>query len=131
MLLIGGGAGEIMKEILKYPVESVDYVELDPSIISFAKKFLRDESFYRLNDPRVNVINEDGRYFVKNTENRYDVVIINLPNPYTAQINRFYTEEFFKEVRKILAEGAIVGFSVTSSENYLSKEQSLFLKSLV
>ena len=130
ILLIGGGASEITNEILKYPVETVDYVELDPLIISFSKEFLRGEPFYRLNDPKVTIVTEDGRYFIKNTEKRYDVVIINLPNPYTAQINRFYTREFFKELKRVLNKNAVVGFSVTSSENYLSKEQSLFLGTL-
>lgn len=130
VLLIGGGASEITAEILKYPVEKVDYVELNPLIITFSKEFLRNQPFYRLSDPRVNVINGDGRYFIKNTENRYDVVIVSLPNPYTAQINRFYTEEFFREVKRVLNEGAVVSFGVTSSENYLSKAQALFLKTL-
>ena len=130
VLLIGGGASEVMSEILKYPVETVDYVELDPLIISLAKKFLCNLPFYALDNSRVKIINTDGRLFVKNTRTRYDAVIINLPNPYTARINRFYTEEFFKEVKCVLAENAVVGFSVTSSENYLSKEQALFLKTL-
>ncbi|MCQ9207463.1 MAG: hypothetical protein NG740_06270 [Omnitrophica bacterium] len=131
VLLIGGGASEIMEEILKYPVESVDYVEINPLIISFSRKFFREKPFYRLNDSRVNVENSDGRYFIKTTENLYDTVIVHLPNPYTAQINRFYTKEFFKEVKRVLKDGAILGFSVSSSENYISKEQSLFLKTLL
>lgn len=130
VLLIGGGSTQIMQEILKYPVSTVDYVELDPLVISLSKEFLKNEPFYRLDDPRVNIINEDGRHFIQDTEKSYDAVIINLPNPYTAQINRFYTEEFFKEVKKILSENAVVSFSVGSSENYLSREQSLFLKTI-
>jgi len=130
VLLIGGGASEITAEILKYPVEKIDYVEINPLIISFAKKFLRKQPFYRLGDERVNVVNEDGRYFMKNTKNRYDAVIVNLPNPYTAQINRFYTGQFFKEASRVLNENGACGFSVTSSENYLGKAQALFLKTL-
>ena len=130
VLLIGGAATQIMDEVLKYPVNAVDYVELDPLIISLSKHFLKNEPFYRLNDSRVNIINEDGRFFIKNTKNKYDIVIINLPNPYTAQINRFYTKEFFKELKKVLTKNAVVGFGVGSSENYLSREQTLFLKSI-
>ena len=130
ILLIGGGASEIMGEILKYPVESVDYVEINPLIISFSQKFFRKQPFYRMNDPRVTIENSDGRYFIKTTGYLYDVAIVHLPNPYTAQINRFYTEEFFKEVKRVLKDDAVLGFAVSSSENYMSEEQSLFLKTL-
>ncbi len=130
ILLIGGGASEITAEILKYPVETVDYVELNPLIIAFSEKFLRKQSIYQLNNPRVNVINEDGRYFIKNTKDKYDAIIVSLPNPYTAQINRFYTKQFFEEVKLALNEKGAFGFSVTSSENYLSRAQALFLKTL-
>jgi spermidine synthase len=129
-LLIGGGGSEIMSEILKYPLESVDYVELDPLIIASSKKFLRDKPFYRLEDRRVTIKEGDGRYFIKNTGKLYDVIIVNMPNPHTAQINRFYTAEFFKEAKRIMAEGAILSFSVSSSENYISAEQALFLKTI-
>jgi len=131
ILLIGGGSSGITAEVLKYEIESIDYVELDPLIISFSKKFLKDTPGYRLDSSRVNIITEDGRYFIKNTKKTYDIVIISLPNPYTAQINRFYTEEFFGELKKVLAEKAVVSFGVTSSENYLSREQALFLKTLL
>jgi len=129
VLLIGGGASEAMSEILKHPVRSVDYIELDPMVVSFSKEFLQGNLF-KLNDPRVNVIITDGRYFIKNTKNKYDVVIMHLPNPYTAQINRFYTVEFFREIKRAMGDDSILGFSVSSSENYLSKEQSLFLRTL-
>jgi len=131
ILLIGGGTSGIMAEILKYPsVKSVDYVELDPLIISSGKKFLQDMPFYALDDRRVTIENTDGRYFIKNTKNLYDVIITCLPNPYTAEINRFYTKEFFEEVKRVLGQNGVLGFSVSSSENYLSKEQRLFLKTL-
>lgn len=130
VLLIGSGASEAINEILKHPVMRVDYLELDPLVIFYTKEFLNNRPYYRLDDPRVNVLNEDGRRFIKNTKERYDAVILCMPNPYTAQINRFYTKEFFKELKQILSPSASVGFSVSSSENYLSPEQVLFLKTI-
>lgn len=131
VLLIGGGASEITSEILKYPVDSLDYVELNPAIISLSKDILRKKPFYKLDEARVNVKTADGRYFIKNSGKLYDVIILTAPNPYTAQINRFYTVEFFREVKKIMSESAVFSFSVSSSENYLSREQALFLKALL
>ncbi|MFH1552688.1 MAG: hypothetical protein ABID83_03520 [Candidatus Omnitrophota bacterium] len=130
VLLIGGGVGGSIDEILKYPVRKVDYVELDPIIISMAKKYLAGSGAAVLERSEVNVINEDGRFFVKNTLERYDVVIINLGDPYTAQLNRFYTAGFFRELEHILNERAVVAFALTSSENYISEELRDYLRSI-
>lgn len=117
VLLISGGIAGTLEEILKYGVEQIDYVELDPQIIEIGKRFTQS-----LKDERIDVINTDGRFYVKQTGNRYDVVIIDLPDPGSAQINRFYTEEFYSEVKKILNEGGVVSISLTAPANYLSPE---------
>ena len=46
-------------------------------------------------DPRVTVAFEDGRAFLERTDKTYDAILLNLPEPATAQINRFYTREFY------------------------------------
>jgi len=130
ILLIGGGSGGLLWEILKYDVARIDYVEIDPLAISLARKTLPELAFYALDRPEVNIINTDGRFFVKNTPSRYDVIIISLPDPYTAQINRFYTQEFFKEASAILNPNGVLSFGLTSSENYISKELGNFLGSI-
>ena len=55
-------------------------------------------------------------------ERRYDVVIADVPDPSTSQLNRFYTREFFAEVRRILTPGGVLSFSLGTYENYLGKE---------
>jgi len=118
VLLISGGAGGTALEILKYGVEAVDYVELDPLILSVARQFVPEN----LDDPRINVINNDGRQFVKLSPHRYDVVIVDVPDPSTSQINRFYTREFFEEAKRVLAPGGVLAFSLGRYENYVSRE---------
>ena len=130
VLLIGGGAGGLLKEILKYNPESIDYVELDPTIVTLAKQALPAEDSVDLDHPAVHIINADGRYYVKHTSQKYDVVIINLGDPYTEQLSRFYTVEFFEELSKTLNPGAVVSFAVTSSANFVSKELKDYLSSL-
>jgi len=132
ILLIGGGISGSLKEILKYHVKKVDYVELDPLIIKLGEKYLGP-----IKDRRVNIINMDGRLFVKRYSSRqgrkptgYDVIILDLPDPYTAMLNRFYSLEFFKEVKRILAPGGIFSFRLSSSENYINPEQSYYLASI-
>ena len=130
VLLIGGGVSGVLKEILKHPVEKVDYLELDPLMITLAEEYLSSSKGYALNDERVEVRNIDGRLFVMRTSNRYDLIIVNLPDPFTAQINRFYTVEFFKAAKRILKEKGILFFGITSSPNYISEEQRNLLVSL-
>jgi len=128
VLLIGGGVGGSLGEILKYPaVEKVDYVELDPLVIELAKEWSEDPSLADLDDPRVETINMDGRLFVKRADRKYDVVILGLPGPFTAQLNRFYTREFFREIREILTQRGVFSLGVFSSANYVSDDHQNFL----
>ncbi|MBC8229047.1 fused MFS/spermidine synthase [bacterium] len=138
VLLIGGGVGGALEQILKHPVKWVDYVELDPKIIEVASKFMSKDDIAYLHDERVAVKHIDARFFIKRLSSgkknakrrRYDVILVNLPDPSTALLNRFYSFEFFQEAKRILAPGGILSLSITSSENYLSHEQQAFLRSL-
>ncbi|MFH1996933.1 MAG: hypothetical protein ABIJ27_08095 [Candidatus Omnitrophota bacterium] len=123
VLLIGGGSGDILREVLKHPVSRVDYVELDPLVIRVSKDLLPDNP--SLADPRVRALSDiDGRRFIKETAERYDVIIVNLPEPHNAQVNRFYTEEFYRESSRALTEDGILSFSMYSNPNYVSVEQA-------
>ena len=115
VLLVSGGVAGTTTEILKYPsVERVDYVELDPLVIRLGKKYTRS-----LEDPRVRPIATDGRLYVRRTRETYDVVILDLPTPDTAQINRFFTREFFGELKERCTPGAVVCVPMKGAANYL------------
>ena len=75
-----------------------------------------------LRDPRVRVITTDGRRYVDSTEEHFDIVILDLPEPITGALNRFYTAEFFGEVRRSLRPGGILALHLPSAENYWSPE---------
>src|SRR5208283_3928210 len=90
VLLVGGGISGTARELLKYNLRRVDYVELDPLILEFGRKYLPQS----LADSRIKIINTDGRLFVRQTAEKYDVVIVDVPEPATAQLNRFFTVEF-------------------------------------
>jgi len=120
VLLISGGASGSAREILKYPRAEVDYVELDPLILEISRKYLPGA----LDDPRIRTFNSDGRTFVRRTAERYDAVIVNVPDPSTSQLNRFYTIEFFSQVKRILTPGGVICISAGQYRNYLSPELS-------
>ena len=125
VLLIAGGVSGTAAEVLRYGVAGVDYVELDPLIIAVARRYLPG----CLADERIHVHTTDGRLFVRRTPNRYDVVIVDVPDPSTSQLNRFYTRAFFREVKGILAADGVLSFSLGLYENYIGREQGRLLAS--
>ena len=127
VLLIGGITRGIVGEVLKHPVATVDCLELDPLLVRAAREFLPREMARALDDPRVAIQNVDGRSFVKNTRRSYDCVIISLGEPYTALINRYYTRDFFRKLKKVMNDGAVVSFNLAASENYLNSRNRDFL----
>lgn len=124
VLLIGGGAGGIIKEVLKYPVDKVTYVELDPALIQLVKSFPTPLTKEELYDPRVRIRYLDGRRFLRLAADTYDVIMVNLPMPSTLQLNRFYTREFFLNVKERLGAGGVFSFTLPGSLSYISREQA-------
>lgn len=131
LLLIGGGINGSISQALQHPgIERIDYVELDPAILALAQEYFPQEWLPIEIDPRVRVHITDGRLFLKTTDSTFDVIIVNLPDPQTAQLNRFYTVEFFGEAARRLAPEGILSFRLTASEDYISPELAEFLRSI-
>jgi spermidine synthase len=117
LLMIGGGINGSIQEARKHPgLERLDYVELDPAILAL----------FPVTQARVH--NTDGRLFLKTTNDRYDVILVNLPDPQTAQLNRYYTLEFFQEAARKLAPGGVFSFQLRGSEDYTSPQLAEFLR---
>ena len=129
LLMIGGGVNGSIAQALKHPtVERIDYVELDPALIDMARQFFPAQSAPAVSDPRVHMHYADGRYFLKTTGGTFDVIILNVPDPQTAQLNRFYTAEFFRCARDHLASGGLLALQLRSSEDYISPDLAEFLR---
>jgi spermidine synthase len=121
IFLLGGGMGGVINEILKHPVRSVDYAELDPLLIKTVQDFAPDSLLSELKSEKVHVHNIDGRYYLRNTHKKYDVIIINLPDPSTLELNRFYTDDFFKTCAGHLKTRGILIFQMPSSAAYMNE----------
>jgi spermidine synthase len=133
ILMIGGGVNGSVAQALKHPtVERIDYVELDPALIDMARQFFPAQSASVVSDSRVHVHYADGRYFLrtylKTTGDTFDVIILDLPDPQTAQLNRFYTAEFFRSARNHLATDGLLALQLRSSEDYISPDLAEFLR---
>ncbi|MGZ5148358.1 MAG: spermidine synthase, partial [Burkholderiales bacterium] len=129
VLLIGGGVNGSITQALKHPtIERIDYIELDPALIQIARQFLHPQSLGLEANPRVHLHYADGVRFLKAAAGVFDVIIVDVPDPTTAQLNRFYTAEFFRTARKRLAPGGLVAIQLHSSEEAVSPDLAEFLR---
>jgi len=105
VLVIGGGDGGTIREILKHPVKEVHLVEIDEQVVEASKKFFPSLSS-GFSDPRTKIFYEDGIEFVKNNK-VYDVIIIDSTDPLGPAVGLF-SREFYKNVFNALNEDGIM-----------------------
>lgn len=107
ILVIGGGDGGTVRELLKHPsVEHIDMVEIDSMVIEASKKFFPTVS-NGLDNPKVSVLVEDAVEFIKDKENIYDVILIDSTDPIGPGVGLF-NENFYNNVKRALKKGGIV-----------------------
>ena len=120
-VLVIGGSPAVVREFLKYPLTTVDYVELDPAMIDVSFGILEKEDRDQMKNARLKVLAQDARQFVKTVSSHYDLVVLNLPEPATANVNRFYTVEFFREVRTAMDRTGILALTLPASHGYIGR----------
>lgn len=113
ILVLGGGDGLVVRELLKYGdrVEHIDLVDIDPAVTRLASTFepIRRLNGGSLSDPRVSIHHEDAFNFVRRAGIIYDRVIIDLPDPHNEALNKLYSVEFYRGLRRRMSdEGCFV-----------------------
>lgn len=117
ILILGGGDGLAAREILKYDdVETITLVDLDKEVVDFCKtnplvKKLNNKS---LDNDKVNVLNQDAYKFLENTDKRFDVIFVDLPDPNNEALNKLYTNLFYRLIYGRLNDGGMVAIQSTS-----------------
>jgi spermidine synthase len=124
-ILLISAQGGMMVELEKYQPASVDYVELDPQVANVQFRFGLIKKI-----PGLNVIHQDGRAYLAGSDKIYDAIIVNLSEPDTFQLNRFFTDRFFALARRHLAEHGVLSFAMKGYDNYLAEPQRRKLSSL-
>ena len=108
VLIIGGGDGGILKEVIKYKdVESIYLVEIDKRVIEISQKYLKTICQKAFEDKRVNIIIEDGAKFVKKTEEKFDIVIIDSPDP-VGVAKVLFSSKFYKNIFNCLEKDGLM-----------------------
>ncbi len=112
VLVIGGGDGGTVREVLKHEPELVEMVEIDREVVEFAKKELPLIAS-ELENPKVKLIFDDGREFIKNKTDTYDAILVDCSDP-IGPSKVLYEESFYRDCLKALKEK---GIFVTQSES--------------
>lgn len=117
VLVLGGGDGLALREILKYPqVESVTLVDLDPAMTRlFATAgTLRRLNGDALNSPRVRVINEDALQWLEGHDEVFDFVVVDFPDPSNFALGKLYSAAFYRLLERHLAASGLAVIQSTS-----------------
>jgi len=122
ILILSGGAGGMIHEILKHPVTRIDYAELDPLLLKLVRQYSTPLTQSELSNPKVTIHSVDGRFFILRTPERFDVVFIGVPAPQDLQANRFFSSEFFSFAKQKMNPHAILVLFLPGSLTYMSKE---------
>jgi len=111
VLVLGGGDGLALREILKYPeVKSVTLVDIDQKMIDFGSKnaTMRRFNLSAFDDPRVTSVAEDAFTFLNRSGDIYDRIIIDLPDPHNEALNKLYSVQFYKLINRRLSPDGYV-----------------------
>ncbi len=117
VLVMGGGDGLAVREILKYPaVESITLVDLDKGMTSLFQKnsMLVSLNKKSLISPKVKVINADAFSWVRDQKNRFDFIVVDLPDPSNYSVGKLYTNSFYTLIKELLTPEGIIVVQSTS-----------------
>jgi len=106
ILIIGGGDGAAVREVLKHSPAQVDLIEIDKRVIEACRRYL-PEVGGSLDDPRVRIVVDDGLQYVKRTERKYDVVLIDSSDP-IGPATGLFGREFYQDVYRVLKDDGIM-----------------------
>ncbi|EEE43661.1 polyamine aminopropyltransferase [Roseibium alexandrii] len=108
VLIVGGGDCGLAEEVLKHAsVESLVQVEIDKSVVDFSEEHFADFNKGVLENPRFELVIEDGLKFAAETDRRFDVVIVDSTDPHGPGAVLF-SEEFYRDIHRILTPGGIL-----------------------
>jgi len=106
VLIVGGGDGGILREVLKHPVERVVMVEIDADVVRQSRTHLPMLSQGAFDDDRVELLFGDGAAYVRDAREKYDAVIVDSPDPVgPAQV--LFSKRFYTDIQRILTHRGV------------------------
>ncbi|MES2158998.1 MAG: polyamine aminopropyltransferase [Pseudomonadota bacterium] len=117
VLILGGGDGLAAREVFRHPgVRSVTLVDLDPAMTRLFSHTALLTALNRnaLTDPRMHIVNADAFRWIRAAQARFDVIIVDFPDPVDFSVGKLYTESFYRMLRPRLAPGGVAVVQSTS-----------------
>lgn len=112
ILVLGGGDGFVARELLKYDdIQEIIVVDLDPAITELAVNFpvLQRLTLNSMSDPRVTIVNTDAYRYIQDSDELFNVIIIDLPDPNNESLSKLYSDTFYRLLQQRLTpDGAFV-----------------------
>jgi len=126
LLLISGGLTNHLPEILKYKPHKIVYIEHDPGLIK-----TEDFTGANANGINIDISTTDAFRYLRQQKHKFNIIIQLVPEPTTLDINRYYTREFFANVKLNLTKDGLFAFSPLPAYNYANDSYRKTLSSIV
>ncbi|WP_211100625.1 polyamine aminopropyltransferase [Acuticoccus sediminis] len=107
VLVLGGGDGGVAREVLRHPVSRVTLVEIDRAVVDLMVSEMPSISRGAFDDPRLDLVIDDGARFVREAEAEFDAIIVDSPDPMGAGAALF-TSAFYADCRRLLRPGGVM-----------------------
>lgn len=130
VLIIGGGDGGALKEVLRYPVNRAVLVEIDDRVVEACKNFFPWLSS-ALDDRRVQLEIADGNKYIRESARKFDIIVVDSSDP-VGPSAVLHQREFYAGLKECLNPGGIVAAQAGSPLYYLDhlRKNHVFLKQL-
>jgi len=117
VLIIGGGEGGTLREVLKHQgVKRAVMVDIDQGVVEASRKYMPELSVGAFDDKRLELVIGDGRKYVENSSERFDIIIINVTDPLEEGPEALlYTKDFYSYAYKSLSDQGIIVTQATST----------------
>jgi len=117
VLILGGGDGLALREVLKHPVEEVTLVDLDPAVTDLARTLPAIRRLHGgvFDDERLTLVNDDAMVWLDEREGPpFDLVLVDFPDPNDFSLGKLYTRRFYRLVQEALAADGVLAVQSTS-----------------
>jgi len=120
VLVIGSGLG-LCRELLRLPqIETISWAHCDSQYVQDVNKFIPPE--LKISDKRLSYLTGDVRLLLAKKKRYYDLVILNLPDATSSVLNRYYTLEFYRQVKESLRPSGVLEVRIAGGENIMGTE---------
>lgn len=129
VLIIGGGDGGVLREVVKHPVKEIYLVDIDKKVIEVSRKYLPSVSKGAFREKRLKIFHRDALKFIKKYNNFFDIIIDDLTDP-TSHSTALWTSKFYRDISQALTDKGVAGFQTAYVGEKFAKRARKKLKKI-